>query len=772
MPIAIRIPPPSALTQTAEISNTAGLDPPRRSSRRSSAKAAPLVDGPNSDDDSIPATRSTSSIARKASRKIAAELSQEEARADSSLSPGPESDAPAEKPKRKARAKRVSKEEADEPAPKGRKRKAPVKNEDSEAQSSDKSMLVDDEPELDSDGEPVRRAKNGRKLPKKKPKKEKVYVIPDVEKRDFRQEFRAESSDAFSSREARKGGFVGRLGYACLNTVLRSADPPVFSSRTARIKTIEEKGLDWVKDLARQNARDIVPMLQWNAAHNIRFMRLSSEIFPFASHDKYGYSPECAKEELEEAGRVARSLNHRVTMHPGQFVQLGSPNEAVVKASIRELEVHAAVLDLMGMDQDSVMIIHGGGVYQDRPATLERMKATLRSRLPDFVRNRLVLENDEISWSAEELLPVCRELNIPMVFDFHHDMLRPSKASPRELMPELLGLFKQRGIRPKFHLSHPRPGSRNLRERRAHSDRCGTLPLDLPPDADLMIEAKDKEQAVFELYRVYDLYPVEHSVLRPPADDITTATSGRRKVLNGSGGASSQQEDNEGVSVDGENGSPAPQRKKRENETDKLKRAIEHSKKIAAKRGVEYTGPEYTDPAEARRLAGPILGTAETMAIMEVEAQEIREELKRHTGRALSEIREDVEKRVEGHGEEDAKPPHSADTTANSSVLDEHAGGSGDVKPPPSDLAAAGLQTEGATTSGTAIPMREIVQDPSEHSVPGEEEKVPYEPVSVPSAAPITPAKPAIKPENEQGGANVTATVIVPTSADRVDKYL
>lgn len=608
---------------------------------------------------------------------------------------------------------------------------------------------VEDEPELDSDGEPVRRAKNGRKLPKKKAKKERVYVIPDVERRDFAQEFRPDSTDSWSSREARKGGFTGRLGYACLNTVLRSQDPPIFSSRTARIKTIEEKGLDFVKDLARENARAIIPMIEWNVANNIRFMRLSSEIFPFASHLKYGYSPECAKDELAAAGEVARRLNHRVTMHPGQFCQLGSPNEDVVHASILELSVHAAVLDLMGMDQDSVMIIHGGGVYQDREGTLERMRTTIRDKLPKNVRDRLVLENDEMSWSAEELLPICHEFKIPMVFDFHHDMLRPSAKSPRELLPEILDLFRQRGIKPKFHLSHPRPGSRNLRERRAHSDRCGSLPLDLPPDADLMIEAKDKEQAVFELYRVYGLYDVEHSVLRPPADDITTATSGKRKTLNGSGG---QSQDANGD----EDGEPAKPRKRPETDDDKVKRAIEHAKKIAAKKGVPYTGPEYLDQAEARANAGPVKSTFQVMEIMEREADEIRSELKRPGGRqrALSEIRDDVEDRVEGVDRE------------------------GKAK---TATARARSRSRSRSASPSGVPPQEQMQDPVEHDVPGEEEKVPYEPV--------TPVKKTAK--GGKGGAKGRAsgaaaangnaangdgtaahTVIVPTSAENVERHL
>lgn len=45
---------------------------------------------------------------------------------------------------------------------------------------------------------------------------------------------------------------------------------------------------------------------------------------------------------------------------------------------------------------------------------------------------------------------------------------------------------------------------------------------------DLMIEAKDKEQAVFELYRIYELYPVIHENLRPPKENQGLRTEGRK----------------------------------------------------------------------------------------------------------------------------------------------------------------------------------------------------------------------------------------------------
>jgi UV DNA damage endonuclease len=77
--------------------------------------------------------------------------------------------------------------------------------------------------------------------------------------------------------------------------------------------------MKYVQELGLQNVRDIAKMLRWNEKYGIRFMRLSSEMFPFASHETYGYSlNDFACEALEEAGRVAGELGHRLSTHPGQ----------------------------------------------------------------------------------------------------------------------------------------------------------------------------------------------------------------------------------------------------------------------------------------------------------------------------------------------------------------------------------------------------------------------------------------------------------------------
>ncbi|KKY25029.1 putative uv-endonuclease uve-1 [Phaeomoniella chlamydospora] len=335
----------------------------------------------------------------------------------------------------------------------------------------------------------------------------------------------------------------GRLGYACLNTYLRSANPPIFSSRTCRIASILEnrhpladpilpphptknrpdkdqpssidRGQRYVESLGLANAKDIPKMLRWNHKYGIKFMRLSSEMFPFASHEEYGYKlASFASEVLAEAGKVAAELGHRLTTHPGQFTQLGSPRKPVIDNSFRDLEYHAELLRLLKlpdqMNRDAVMILHMGGIFGDKGETLDRFRDNY-AKLSQDVKNRLVLENDDMGWSVHDLLPICEELNIPLVLDFHHHNIVFDETQIREGTKDIMDLYdritatwKRKGITQKMHYSEPTPAAITPRQRRKHSPRVKTLPP-CPPDMDLMIEAKDKEQAVFELMRIFKL---------------------------------------------------------------------------------------------------------------------------------------------------------------------------------------------------------------------------------------------------------------------------
>lgn len=187
--------------------------------------------------------------------------------------------------------------------------------------------------------------------------------------------------------------------------------------------------------------------------------------------------------------------------------------------AIRDLEYHNELLSLLRLpfqqDRDAVMILHMGGTFNEaggKPATLDRFRKNYAT-LSESIKRRLVLENDDVSWSVYDLLPICEELNIPLVLDYHHHNIVFDADKCREgtfdisqpgISERIKATWTRKGIKQKMHYSEPCPGAVTPRDRRKHSPRVTTLPP-CPPDADLMIEAKDKEQAVFELMRTFKL---------------------------------------------------------------------------------------------------------------------------------------------------------------------------------------------------------------------------------------------------------------------------
>jgi len=300
-----------------------------------------------------------------------------------------------------------------------------------------------------------------------------------------------------------------QLGFACINTELR--EKGIFCSRTARLNTFKVKGVEYIKDLIRENIRDLEEHVQWNYENGIRFMRISSDMMPhYTNLSAPEYNFNFVRKDLERIGRLARLYKQRLTFHPGQYNVLSTPSEDVFQSTHRDLKMHADILDAMGMDQDSVMIIHGGGVYGDKDSAIERFIKNFK-RLDENVRRRLVLENCEKCYNIEDVLYISDKIKIPIVLDTHHyDCYNINKGchlkEVRKYMPDILKTWTRRNIKPKFHISEQRPDSRIG----AHSDYVQVIPkylLEIPEkygiDIDIMIEAKMKERSVFRLYELY-----------------------------------------------------------------------------------------------------------------------------------------------------------------------------------------------------------------------------------------------------------------------------
>lgn len=302
-----------------------------------------------------------------------------------------------------------------------------------------------------------------------------------------------------------------QLGLCCLNTELREQKPTVFCSRTMIQKTVKEKGIDELKRRVLLNLDDLLKVIQWNEDNGIRVYRLSSEMFPHKTNPNVEqYTLDFAKEKLKKAGDLAKKYGHRLTYHPGQFNVLGTPDEPKLQHTINELQYHADVLNIMECDQNSVMVIHGGGLYGDKEKTKDRWCENYK-KLPQSIRDRLVLENCERCFNIQDCLDISDKVHVPVVFDTHHfdcyNKIHPDveHLSAEEYIPLILETWERRNIKPKFHVSEQGTGRIGH-----HSDYIEVIPdylLEIPDkydvEIDIMIEAKAKEKAILKLYKKY-----------------------------------------------------------------------------------------------------------------------------------------------------------------------------------------------------------------------------------------------------------------------------
>lgn len=314
------------------------------------------------------------------------------------------------------------------------------------------------------------------------------------------------------------------LGLCCLNNELRKRG--VYPSRTITLKKMHETGVEEVRSRVLKNLQDTLVMLQWNHDHGIKTFRLTSDLFPQKSNpNALDYGWDFAQPLLTEIGQTAKRLGIRCTAHPGQYNVVGSPNRSAFEATVRELDYHAELFDRCGFGKDSVLVIHGGGLYGCKASAKERWVKQYWE-LPQRVRDRLVLEHCEKCFSIDDVLDIAAAVgDLPVVWDSHHfecyKELHPAEKfeDPECYMERVLRTWLPKGIKPKMHVSEQAKGKRCG----AHSDYINNgipqymlelpqiYPELLPNGLDIMVEAKQKECAVLRLRELHahTKYPVQ-----------------------------------------------------------------------------------------------------------------------------------------------------------------------------------------------------------------------------------------------------------------------
>ena len=297
------------------------------------------------------------------------------------------------------------------------------------------------------------------------------------------------------------------LGYACINTKLSGLPKSkrITTNRTMIKRTFQQKGIKYASELALANVRDLKKIIQWNEDHNIKFYRMSSEMFPWASEYNIEDLPDFEKiaRIMGEAGDLANKYGQRLTTHPGPFNKLASPKERVVLATITDLEIHGKMMDLLKQPRtpQAKINIHVGAAYGDKPMALGNFNRNFE-RLSDAVKTRLTVENDDKKslYSTRELYEeVYRQIGTPIVFDYHHHKFCDGDLREQDALALALSTWGE--TKPVVHYSQSRSVEHNdnkIREN-AHSDSYWTPFNPHGFIFDCMLEAKHKEQALFKM---------------------------------------------------------------------------------------------------------------------------------------------------------------------------------------------------------------------------------------------------------------------------------
>ncbi len=282
---------------------------------------------------------------------------------------------------------------------------------------------------------------------------------------------------------------IGVPGTAIRSTILRAATP------------------DRLLEIVRHNLAALRQIIDYNVSIGVRLFRISSDIIPFGSHPdvSFPWRDECA-DDLAATAAVLKQSGIRVSMHPGQYTVLNSPDDDVAERAIMDVVYHADVLDALGTGPDAKIVVHVGGVYGDRAGGMRRFEERFKM-LPGHAAGRLILENDERNYAIDDVHRLARRLKIPVVMDlFHHDILPPATGTTEEWLVRSAATWKKRDGLQKIHYSQQLPGGKpGMHSNSIAAAAFVEMYASLPRSAAVMLEVKDKNISARKCLECIDL---------------------------------------------------------------------------------------------------------------------------------------------------------------------------------------------------------------------------------------------------------------------------
>ncbi|PKG23681.1 UV DNA damage repair endonuclease UvsE [Niallia nealsonii] len=309
---------------------------------------------------------------------------------------------------------------------------------------------------------------------------------------------------------------VFRLGYVAMSVHLQNASPSqTMTYRQFSSIKDEEAAIKKLERIAISNLQNCLRLLKHNAINDIYFFRLSSKLIPLVNHPdlpNWDYILPL-KPLLFQLGEFVSKHNMRIDFHPDHFVVLNNEDKDILKTSLKTLQMHERLLRGMKVNTEHRCVLHVGGVYNDKEQALEQFISNW-GLIPLKWQKMIMLENDDTNFTLNEVLYLCEKLSIPCVFDLHHHIVHNEKDSWEEYWERIVQTWSHSSLPIKMHISSPRTNEKD----RAHADYINSEQFlefltrvdGTVPQIDCMIEAKKKDDALFEL--VKDLKKKENIV--------------------------------------------------------------------------------------------------------------------------------------------------------------------------------------------------------------------------------------------------------------------
>ncbi|WP_252226124.1 UV DNA damage repair endonuclease UvsE [Clostridium sp. ZBS2] len=296
-----------------------------------------------------------------------------------------------------------------------------------------------------------------------------------------------------------------RLGYV---SIAMNLGKKVTSSSTVTFKNYskiieQEKKSEKLKSVALSNLNDLIKILEYNIENNIHFYRITSALIPLVTHPEVGYwgHREMFRKDFKYIGNLIKNSNMRVDTHPDEFNVINSINPKVVENTKLNLIRQAEWFEDFDY-KEGKMVIHLGGATGGKEEGIKRFIKNLKE-FPTEITSRLIIENDDKTYTASEILNISKELKVPMVLDVHHHNCNNSGENIMELIEGIFNTWNEESLPPKVHFSSPRDHEKD----RKHSEFINandfvefiekTKVIDR--DFDVMLECKQKDIALFKL---------------------------------------------------------------------------------------------------------------------------------------------------------------------------------------------------------------------------------------------------------------------------------